>query len=303
MPLMRLLRALLVVALWREARGANIDALLKKAESVDVDALAARAEQGLGIVRRSVGGALSWARAHRQVVSAAAGGGLLFYGKNVGHVLLLAQTFRVTGWPTVKKGTAELVTSYEEASTVIEDEAPNLLAARASLQDVQKKSTAIQATVAKAQASFASGRMTKAALAATVADAKAQMKDVMQQASAAAAALSTVSRVAQVGRGSVGRRARRRLFLSLRPAGRPTHPGADRPVVFRWRCGARAVSREVLPRACPETIPQSSEDFQRPEESQATPRPDVLLVTLLIRTNKPPARRLACGGSRAAHRA
>ena len=186
---------------------------LERAESLaasvsaeDLAKFESEAVEKVNKAQRGIDRALSWLRANVQLVEIAAGGLMLFWGKNIMHLLLFAQTVRLSGLGPLQRAFSDLKADIVNTTATLKQEVPSVISARDALLKLKAQQAAIIGRVEAVRAAALAGTSTYwFGSAATQADVKAavlasreDLEEVMDQAVAMTSALSGISRLSAV---------------------------------------------------------------------------------------------------------
>lgn len=169
----------------------------------DIERFHDEASQYVSEARKVADKAMDFVKANHRYIEIAAGAVMLFWGKNVMHLLLFAQTFRLSGLGPFQRAFAELKEDFANRTKTLKQEAPNVLVARDALLKLKAQQAAIADRVERVRAAAASGTSTswlgKVATSedvkAEVAAARVELDGVMQQAATLTSAMGSVSKL------------------------------------------------------------------------------------------------------------
>ena len=133
---------------------AQLDKWLERAEKLavtvtteDLEKLKQDASNIAGEAHKNAKRVVNFLKANRNVVEFAAGGLMLFWGKNVMHLLLFVQTFRLAGLGSFQRAFSELRADFVNTTRMLNSEVPNVVAARDALLDLKRQKEAIMSKV------------------------------------------------------------------------------------------------------------------------------------------------------------
>ena len=187
------------VALKTPSHLPEMDALLRRVDRAvdgldDVDLDKAR-ESTIRWLRKGAKAAKAGVDRYGLAARSLFGASLLFHGGEIGTTLLLMQTIRQSGLPSLKAAGAELAERFESVSEAIEAEAPTLRQTRRALRRLEREADDVRAAFAGVAADFEAGRRTRAEFEASVAKLRRETADLSTAAARAAAGSSSVRHV------------------------------------------------------------------------------------------------------------
>lgn len=124
---------------------------------------------------------LRYTRKHRQAIKGVAGAMIFMYGANFPASLLMFQAVGATGLPGMRKNLNELFNTYKATRQTFKDEMPQILRARASLDETLALKNDLEQRLRDAEAQYRSGTLSKDDFRATAEDIKRELQVAKKQ--------------------------------------------------------------------------------------------------------------------------
>jgi len=170
----------------------------------DLERLHGEASAYVSEARKAIHSAVHFVQLHHRYLEIAAGAVMLFWGKNVMHLLLFAQTFRLAGLGPFKTAWSELRSDFANRTAILKQEAPNVIVARDALLKLKSQQAAISDRVNRVRVAAASGTSvtwfgqvaSNDDVKAEIASAREELDAVMEQAALLTSSMGSMSKLA-----------------------------------------------------------------------------------------------------------
>ena len=130
---------------------------------------------------------------------------MLFWGRNVMHLLLFVQTFRLAGLGPLTQAVEAVKDDFVNTTKTLKEEVPNVLAARDALISLKSQQAAVMETIERIKTAASTGTSTswfgsaatQEEVKSALASARDELDEIMDKAAVMTSAMGTANRVGQ----------------------------------------------------------------------------------------------------------
>ena len=171
----------------------------------DVDRMESQVSRVVDGACKGVNVAFGFLNANKRAVELAAGGLMLFWGRNVMHLLLFVQTFRLAGLGPLTQAVEAVKDDFVNTTKTLKEEVPNVLAARDALISLKSQQAAVMETIERIKTAANTGTSTswfgsaatQEEVKSALASARDELDEIMDKAAVMTSAMGTANRVGQ----------------------------------------------------------------------------------------------------------